>query len=267
MTTGRDIRALRRQRGLTLDELSAISGVHRDDLGGYERGEITPRPETVRKIAAALDAPIAAIRDGVGWTEPRPEESWETAGEETLLREGILESARAFWGEPAALPEEDIRALMASIRASVPALIEHMRDPRPEEEITRALLAELNALAPEEDQEDRVRRWALTDEQWERLRDLFPPENSGRGRALKSNRLMLDGILYWLRSGEPWAALPTCFGRSRCVAGRLALWQRTGVWRQALARMLAEGILRETDAAVALEQFSAEDGKEAGTDF
>ena len=152
MTTGRDIRALRRQRGLTLDELSALSGVHRDDLGGYERGEITPRPETVRKIAAALDAPIAAIRDGVGWTEPRPEESWETAGEETLLREGILESARAFWGEPAALPEEDIRALMASIRASVPALIEHMRDPRPEEEITRALLAELNALAPEEDQ-------------------------------------------------------------------------------------------------------------------
>lgn len=138
MTTGRDIRALRRQRGLTLDELSALSGVHRDDLGGYERGEITPRPETVRKIAAALDAPIAAIRDGVGWTEPRSEESWETAGEETLLREGILESARAFWGEPAALPEEDIRALMASIRASVPALIEHMRDPRPEEEITRA---------------------------------------------------------------------------------------------------------------------------------
>ena len=69
MTTGRDIRALRRQRGLTLDELSALSGVHRDDLGGYERGEITPRPETVRKIAAALDAPIAAIRDGVGWTD------------------------------------------------------------------------------------------------------------------------------------------------------------------------------------------------------
>ena len=33
MTTGRDIRALRRQRGLTLDELSALSGVHRDDLG------------------------------------------------------------------------------------------------------------------------------------------------------------------------------------------------------------------------------------------
>ena len=36
MTTGRDIRALRRQRGLTLDELSALSGVHRDDLWGYE---------------------------------------------------------------------------------------------------------------------------------------------------------------------------------------------------------------------------------------
>ena len=244
MTTGRNIRALRLRRGLTLDELSARSGVHRDDLGGYERGEITPRPETVRKLAAALDAPIAAIRDGVGWTEPAPEEGWETAPGDALLREGILESARAFRGAPA-LPEEEVRVLIETVKASLPALIEHMKDVRPESEIVRSLLAELNG--QEEDEADRVRRWAVTDGQWERLRDLFPPEKSGRGRAFKSNRLMLDGILFHLRSGEPWAALPACFGRSRCVSDRLALWERTGVWRQALERMQAEGMLREED--------------------
>lgn len=251
MTTGQNIRSLRRRRGLTLDELSALCGVHRDDLGGYERGETTPRPETVRKIAAALDTSIAAIRDGVGWTEPRPQEGWETAGEEALLREGILESARESLGEAAALEEADIRALMDSIRASIPALIEHMRDARPESEVARALLAELEAPVPEEDEADR---WALTDEQWERVQDLLPPEKSGRGRAFKSNRLMLDGIVCHLRSGEPWTALPERFGRSRCVADRLALWERTGVWRQVLERLLEEGVLREDDIAVSRDE-------------
>ena len=72
MTVGMNIRALRKRRGLTLDELSALCGVHRDDLGQYERGGMTPRPETVERIARALDAPIAAIREGMAWTAPGP---------------------------------------------------------------------------------------------------------------------------------------------------------------------------------------------------
>ncbi len=58
MKTGRNIRAIRKQRGLTLDELSALCGVSRDELGAYERGQATPRPGTVEKIAQALEAPI-----------------------------------------------------------------------------------------------------------------------------------------------------------------------------------------------------------------
>ena len=49
MKVGQNIRALRRQRGLTLDELSALCGVNREDLGEYERGSMTPRPDTVQK--------------------------------------------------------------------------------------------------------------------------------------------------------------------------------------------------------------------------
>ena len=258
MTTGRNIRALRRRRGLTLEELSALSGVHRDDLGGYERGEITPRPETVRKIAAALDAPIAAIRDGVGWTEPRPEEGWETAGGDALLREGILESARGAWGEDAPLSEEDVRMLMETVKAALPALVERMKDQRGEGEVARALLAELNG--GEEDEGDRVRLWALTDGQWERVRDLLPPEKAGRGRAFKDNRLMVDAIVYHLRSGEPWRALPACFGRSRCAADRLALWERTGVWPRVLRRLLEEGALREEDLPPDSDERAGTDG-------
>ena len=62
MTIGRNIRALRKRRGLTLEALSALCGVAGNDLGRYERGEITPRPATVQKIAQALDVPMEAIR-------------------------------------------------------------------------------------------------------------------------------------------------------------------------------------------------------------
>ena len=91
MTVGLQINALRRQRGLTLEELSALCGVHRDDLGLYERGAMTPRPETVARIAQALDVPIAAIQAGMGWTAPRPTEDWP---------EGTACSGTAFWRPP-----------------------------------------------------------------------------------------------------------------------------------------------------------------------
>lgn len=236
MTVGLQINALRRQRGLTLEELSALCGVHRDDLGQYERGGMTPRPETVERIARALDAPIAAIREGMAWTAPRPTESWETAGDDRLLREGIEETVRESGAFP--LEEREVLALMESVKAAVPALIERLKDTRPPAVINRELLEQLG-LAPPERGED----WTLTDGQWDRLRDLFPPEKGGRGRALKSNRLMLEGILYRMRTGAAWKDLPARYGRYKCVSDRLSLWTRTGVWDRALPRLRELGLL------------------------
>lgn len=266
MTVGRNIRAVRRRRGLTLEELSGLCGVSRDELGQYERGEITPRPGTVEKIAQALDVPIVAIRDGMGWSEPQAAEGWETAGDDHLLYDGILENLRESYGAvdveggsredrrflvggPGAgftLEESDIQALVHSVKASIPALIEYMKDTRPETVVNSEILRELDVL-PEEGEADLVRRWALTDSQWEQLRDLLPPENSGRGRAFKSNRLMLDGILFWMKSGRPWQDLPACFGRYKCVSDRLRLWTKSGVWEPVLRRMEELGILDGTD--------------------
>ena len=245
MTIGLHIRALRRQRGLTLDELSGLCGVGRDDLGRYERGSAVPRPDTVRKIAQALDVPIAAIREGMGWTEPAPSEGWETAGDDSLLRDGILENLRESYGPGFSLEEGDIHALMASVKASIPALIEHMKDTRPEDVVSREILEELK-IAPEDGGEALSCQYELTDGQWEQLRDLFPPEKAGKGRAFKSNRLMLDGILYWMRSGAAWKDLPARYGRHKCVSDRLRLWTRTGVWEPVLQKLVELGVLDET---------------------
>ena len=235
MTVGADLHALRKRRGLTLDELSALCGVSRDDLGLYERGAMTPRPETVQKIAQALDVPITVIREGMGWTAPEPSEAWETAGDDHLLRRGLLENLRESYGPDFSLTEGDIRALLDSVKASIPALIEH-------------ILAELN-LPAADGGEDQVQRYALTDSQWAQIQPLLPPESTGRGRAFKSNRLMLDGILFQLRTGTAWSSLPKCFGRPRCVADRLRLWKRTGVWAQVEQALVDFGLLDEKEDA------------------
>lgn len=230
MRAGRSLRALRKRRGLTLGALSALSGVHRDDLGRYERGEAVPRPETVRKLARALGAPISAVSGGMAWMDGQEAEAWER--EDGLLYKGILEDLGMGSAPEAAA------ALLELVKASIPALVERMKDTRPEAEIARELLRELDVEdAPPAD------RWALTEEQWERVRGLLPPEKAGRGRAFKSNRLMLDGIVYWMKSGASWRDLPERFGRWRCVADRLQLWRRSGVWEPVEAALLELGVL------------------------
>ena len=44
------------------------------------------------------------------------------------------------------------------------------------------------------------RRYELSDEQWEQLKDLFPPYQIGRPSKL-SNRTMFNAILWIARSG------------------------------------------------------------------
>ena len=240
MTVGRNIRALRKRRGLTLEALSALCGVSGNDLGRYERGEITPRPATVQKIARALGVPLEAIREGVGWTAPDRREAWELPAAETILQNEIRCALRE---ESVVLGEEELRVLAETVKASLPVLVEHMKDLRPEGAVIQEILAELDLALPEEGAEER-----LTEEQWAELRDLLPPEKTGRGRSFKSNRLMLEGILYKLRTGKSWKELPDRYGRSRCVSDRLRLWQRTGVWGPVWERLLALGAVDPEEA-------------------
>ncbi len=130
------------------------------------------------------------------------------------------------------------------MKASIPALIDHMKDTRPEQEINREILASLGV---EDGEEEQARRLALTDAQWEQVRPLLPPENTGRGRAFKSNRLMLDGILYQMKTGVSWNSLPERFGRPRCVSDRLRLWTGSGVWERVLEKLTALGVLEDEE--------------------
>ena len=75
-----------------------------------------------------------------------------------------------------------------------------------------------------------LRRYELTDEEWKRIADLLPPENTGKqGRPRKSNRVMLNGMIWIARSGAPWRDLPERYGSWETVYSRFHKWIDDGI--------------------------------------
>src|SRR5215204_5651727 len=77
----------------------------------------------------------------------------------------------------------------------------------------------------------------LSDRQWERLRPLLPPQKPGTGRPAKDHRIVLNGILWLLRTGSPWRALPERYGSWKTVSSRFYRWQKVGVWDRILSAL------------------------------
>ena len=83
------------------------------------------------------------------------------------------------------------------------------------------------------------RRYALRDDQWDRIKDLLPGRAGHVGVTAKDNRLFVEAVLYRYRAGIPWRDMPERFGDFRVVHLRHMRWSRSGVWRrvwQALAQ-------------------------------
>lgn len=57
-----------------------------------------------------------------------------------------------------------------------------------------------------------MRRHERTDEQWERLTPLLPPEKWATGRPNKDHHTILDASLWILRTAAPWRGLPERYG-------------------------------------------------------
>jgi transposase len=84
-----------------------------------------------------------------------------------------------------------------------------------------------------------MHRHEVSDEQWERIKELFPTPKK-RGRPPADARRMLNGTLWILRTGAPWRDLPERFGSWETVYGWFNLWCRDGTWDRVLGRLLAE---------------------------
>lgn len=75
-----------------------------------------------------------------------------------------------------------------------------------------------------------MRRYALRDDQWERVRDLLPGRMGTVGVTAADNRLFVEAVLYRYRAGIPWRDLPERFGDWKNVHRRFSRWSKSGVW-------------------------------------
>src|SRR5262249_2297102 len=96
----------------------------------------------------------------------------------------------------------------------------------------------------------RTRPWELSEEVWARAQPLLPPHKPRPkgGRPPREDRQMLGAILYVLRTGIQWNALPRAIGASTTVYDRFREWERDGFFQ----RLWAAG-LQEFDELVGID--------------
>ncbi len=66
--------------------------------------------------------------------------------------------------------------------------------------------------------------YELTDYQWSQISDLFPPKTSKCGRARRDPRELVNAILWVLRTGSPWCALPKKYGPWHTAYNNFRKW-------------------------------------------
>jgi transposase len=80
----------------------------------------------------------------------------------------------------------------------------------------------------------------LTDAQWRVLEPLIPTpkeRSDGRGRPWKPARLVLDGIVWILKTGAPWRYLPDCYPSYKTCHRRFQQWVKDGTILRILVRL------------------------------
>ena len=75
-----------------------------------------------------------------------------------------------------------------------------------------------------------IRRYELTENEWERIKDMLPAERTGKpGRPSGDNLTALNGIMWVARSGAAWRDMPERYGSWSTVYDRFKRWTESGV--------------------------------------
>src|SRR6056297_1116079 len=74
----------------------------------------------------------------------------------------------------------------------------------------------------------QVARSDMSDLEWEFIKAVLP--NKTRGKKRVDDRRVINGIFYVLRTGIPWADLPSEYGPPTTVYNRFNRWSYAGHW-------------------------------------
>jgi transposase len=75
----------------------------------------------------------------------------------------------------------------------------------------------------------------LTKRAWQTISSLLP--RSGRGRQWRNYRVVINGIVWKLRTGAPWRDLPNRSGLWQTCYDRFIRWRQGGTWDRLLAQV------------------------------
>ena len=85
-----------------------------------------------------------------------------------------------------------------------------------------------------------MRRYALRDDQWERIKDFLPGRVGPVGGTAVDNRLFVEAVLYRYRAGVPWRDLPERFGDGKNGHRRWSRWAQSKVWEKVFQHLAGE---------------------------
>jgi transcriptional regulator with XRE-family HTH domain len=68
---GANFKRVRMRAGLSQEEVGWLASLHRTEVGLLERGERTPRIDTLVKLAGALEVPPERLLAGIAWQPGR----------------------------------------------------------------------------------------------------------------------------------------------------------------------------------------------------
>ena len=159
MTIGEKIRFIRLEKGMTQKQVAEKCGMADSAIRKYESGTQTPKIETLRRIATALD---------VAWVELTGEQTFEyIVGKKAFADlkknvdsfNAILSLLRDLYGDVEdketsggsnyylvgqrgnqfVLYEQDIEALKKLALSTIPAMVDQLKDTRPEQTVIEEL--------------------------------------------------------------------------------------------------------------------------------
>jgi len=95
----------------------------------------------------------------------------------------------------------------------------------------------------------QIKSWTVSDVFWSKIEPLIPPRErlqgktyqrkQGAGRKPMDSRQIFSAIVYVLRTGCQWKALPREYGSSSAIHAHFQRWQRAGfflrLWQAGLA--------------------------------
>jgi len=84
-------------------------------------------------------------------------------------------------------------------------------------------------------------RYDLTETQWEQIAPFFPDRyHQGQaGHPWHAHRPLVNGILWRLHTGAPWADVPERYGPWKTVYDRFNRWRKDGTWAKILDTLLS----------------------------